>query len=153
MTQMRIRDVASCKQHRRAIIVLEDTGGRQELTFYADLDEARRLVQQLQRGPTACHPVFDFIRALLEAFDTRPTLVVLEDVHGHGVGANVHLRGANGEIVVPCYPPDALSLALRAGVPVYATPEALRHTAAEPGSSPPGQRDPITRWLENIEED
>jgi bifunctional DNase/RNase len=146
MTQMRIREVTSCPRHRRAIIVLEDVAARQRLTFYADVDEARRLAQELQRGAAACHPIFDFIRSLLQAVDARPALVVLEDVDGLGVGARVHVRCSDGEVVVPCYPPDALTLALRADVPVYATPDVLRQAAAPPPTDP----DDVTRWLDGL---
>lgn len=71
MTLMRIRDVTSCPQHRRAIIALEDVS----LTFYADPDDVRRLARELAGGPRVCHPVFDFIQSLLQAFHATPTRV------------------------------------------------------------------------------
>jgi bifunctional DNase/RNase len=152
MTRMRIREVASCAPHGRAIVVLEDADARPRLAFFADLHEAHRLATELQRGPAACHPIFDFIRCLLMAFDAQPTRVVLEDVPGQGVGARVHLRRAEGETVVPCYPPDALTLALRADVPVYATPDVLG-LAAGPSSTAPGEDDKMTRWLDGVTPD
>jgi len=49
-------------------------------------------------------------------------------------------------VPVPCYPPDAIALALRAGIPIYATHDALAH--AEP--SPPPPADAVSEWLERV---
>ena len=38
MTLMRIREIASCPQHKRTIIILEDVHQCLRLTFYADPD-------------------------------------------------------------------------------------------------------------------
>ena len=53
------------------------------------------------------------------------------------------------ELPVPCYPPDAIALALRTGVPVYATAAALSH--AEPAPPPPPRE--ITAWLDQVRPD
>lgn len=47
---------------------------------------------------------------------------------------------------MPCYPPDAIALALRAGIPIYATPDALGH--AEPSPTPPPGV--VSEWLERV---
>ena len=96
MTMMRIRELTTCDQHSRALVVLEDVASSCRLTFYADADDARRLARELARGPRACHPVFDFIMALLRSWHAAPVCVVLEDVDGDGIGALVCVR--QGEI-------------------------------------------------------
>jgi len=153
MTPMRIREIRNCAAHRRTLVVLEDVGGRLTLTFSADPEEARRLVRVRAREGCGCQPVYDFVQALLAALGARLTRVVLEDARGQGIAGRVWLRSAGGEQGVPCYPPDALALALRAGVPVYATADALAH--AEPVPGPPGA-DPVgdvARWLERVRPD
>ena len=52
------------------------------------------------------------------------------------------------ELPVPCYPPDAIALALRAGVPIYATAAALSH--ADPAPPAPGV---VTAWLDQVRPD
>ena len=49
----------------------------------------------------------------------------LEDVQGEGISGIVYVGAGGSELPVPCYPPDAIALALRAGIPIYATPDAL----------------------------
>ena len=74
------------------------------------------------------------------------TRVVLEDVQGEGIGGVVYVAASRAELPVPCYPPDAIALALRAGIPIYATPDALTH--AEPSPTPPPGA--VSEWLERV---
>ena len=64
------------------------------------------------------------------------TVIVLEDV--------VVIRHAETDIAITCYPPDAVAIALREGLSIYATPAALDH--AEPIARP----DEVARWLDGI---
>jgi bifunctional DNase/RNase len=148
MTLMRIRDLTACPRHRRALVHLEDDEGARRLTFSAEAEDARRLARELARGPRACHPIFDFIQALLRSCHAAPVRVVLEDVDGRGIGALVYLRQGDVESSIACYPPDALTIALRTGVPIYATPEALGQVRVAPETSP---RVPDTaEWLARV---
>lgn len=151
MIVMQIREVTACTVHERAIIMLHDVNERLKLTFYADLEEAQRLAHVIERGPCAGQPVYDFIQSLLEAFQTTATRVVLDEVKGELIGSFIYFRRAASDVVVPCYAPDALALALRANLPIYATAAALAH--AEPLSSSPStsnERGEVTQWLAQV---
>ncbi|MCL6640047.1 MAG: DUF151 domain-containing protein [Candidatus Rokubacteria bacterium] len=150
MTLMRLVELTRCPAHDRVVVVLEDAGRRRRLAFYADRLEAQRLARQVQRGPMACHPILDFIGALLVTWQASPVRVVLDDVAGQGITGVVCLRQGELELAVPCCPPDALALALRAGVPIYATEEALAHaeTAARRGVPADGQN--LAAWLDRL---
>jgi len=83
------------------------------------------------------------------------TRVVLEDVKGQGIGSRVYVRSGGDELGVPCYPPDALALALRAKVPIYATADALTHAqrvapSVDAGGGVADTRREVTRWLERV---
>jgi bifunctional DNase/RNase len=151
MTLMRIREIATCPQHKRTIIILEDVHQCLRLTFYADPDEACRLTQELERGPYVCHPVYDFIRRLLDALQATATRVVLDIVQGEGLDGLIYIQQAESERGIPCYASDALALALRANIPIYATAEALAY--AERLSLSPSMFDAsreVRQWLEQV---
>lgn len=149
MIVMRLRNLAFCPRHTRALVVLEDTSCSRRLTFYADPGETRRLQQLLEGGRGACHPVYDFIRAVLAALGASAIRVVLEDVEGRGVGAQVHIRQGESETVVGCYPPDAVALAIREQLPIFATEAALDH--AVPVSPPAAGPGDIADWLDHVQ--
>jgi bifunctional DNase/RNase len=145
---MYLHELTSCARHGRALVVLEDVAQTRRLTFYADPHETHRLAQAMASGPNVCHPVYDFVRALLRQLGAAPTRVVLEDVDGHGVGALVYVRHGEEDVAVSCYPPDALAVAVRETLPIYATPAALAH--AQPLPSPDGEQGQVSAWLWRI---
>jgi bifunctional DNase/RNase len=73
---------------------------------------------------------------------------VLDDVQGEGIAGLVYVGWGGAERPVPCYPPDAIALALRAGVPIFATPAALSHAVPSP---PPVEG--VQDWLERVRPD
>jgi bifunctional DNase/RNase len=117
------------------------------ITFSAEPREATRLARVLEAGPQACNPVLDFVRALLNSFEAGLARIVLDDVQGEGIAGLVYVGWGGTELPVPCCPPDAIALALRAGVPIYATPAALSH--AEPAPL----LDSVGPWLERVRPD
>ena len=151
MTLMRIREIASCTLHKRTIIILEDVHQCLRLTFYADPDEACRLIQELERGPYTCHPVYDFMRRLLEALQATATRIVLDVVQGEDLDGFVYVQQAESERGVPCYASDALVLALRANLPIYATAEALAYAERlSPSPSTFDEGGEMRQWLAQV---
>ena len=148
MTLMHVHELRLCPTHRTAVVRLDDTQHRLTMTFSADAHEAARLAKTMECGPQACHPVYDFVRALLDSFEAGLARIVLDDVQGEGISGLVYVGWGGGELPVPCYPPDAIALALRAGVPIYATPAALSH--AEPAPPSPGA---VSAWLDQVRPD
>jgi bifunctional DNase/RNase len=147
MTLMQVRELRLCPAHRTAVVQLDDAERGLTMTFSAEPREAARLARVLERGPQACNPVLDFVRALLNSFEAGVARIVLDDVQGEGIAGLVYVGWGGAERPVPCYPPDAIALALRAGVPIYATAAALSH--AEPAPLP----DRVGPWLERVRPD
>lgn len=99
-----------------------------------------------------CNPIYDFVDSLLSTLQATITRVVLDDAGELGVRAVVWLERADARLTIPCYPPDALGLALRAKVPIYATAEALaraRPLTTRGDISRPGPAE-VSRWLQRV---
>lgn len=127
MTPMRVRALLSSSDNERAVIVLEDVTQRLQFAFSADLHETRRLGRALDGAECHCNPIYDFIESSMRALQAVVTRVVLDDAGVPDIHAVIWLQRANVSLAIPCYPPDALGLALRAKVPIFATPAALAH--------------------------
>ena len=151
MIMMRLREMNACTVHGRAIIILEDVNERFRLTFYADLAEAQRLAQVMGQAPSAGQPVYDFIQSLLEVLQTTGTRIVLDAMQGERIISYIYLRRSASDVIVPCYAPDALALALRTNLPIYATAAALAHAEALSSSpSTPDAHGEVWQWLEQV---
>jgi Domain of unknown function (DUF151) len=66
-----------------------------------------------------------------------------------GISGRVYVRTEAGEDGVPCHPSDALALATRAGVPIFAAEGALRY-ACPPPIGPQHVRT-LREWLEEAD--
>ena len=113
MTPMRVRALLSSSDNERAVVVLEDVARRLQFAFSADLHEARRLGRALDGAECTCNPIYDFIESSLSALQAAMTGVVLDDAGASGIRAVIWLERADMRLTIPCYPPDALGLALR----------------------------------------
>jgi bifunctional DNase/RNase len=152
---MRVRALLSSSDNERVVVVLEDVAQRLQFAFSADLHEARRLGRALDSAECTCNPVYDFIESSLSAFQAAMTRVVLDDAGASGIHAVIWLQRADVSLTIPCYPPDALGLALRAKVPIYATAAALAHaTPLRTSDDVPRPGPPeVRRWLEGVSPD
>ena len=126
MTPMLISRLTHCPGHGQATVVLEDVALRLQLAFLIPMHEAHRLARTLGISPYPCVPVLELIDGLLARLKARVLHVVLDgdDVE---VSGTLYIRGNDGEATFPCHPADGLALAERAGAPIYATDEVLRH--------------------------
>lgn len=151
MVLMRIREVTCSHDPHRTVVVLEDLEQRFRLAFSTDPHEAHRLAREMGHARCACNPIYDFIQSLLHTFQASMTHVVLDDTGSKGIHALVHLQLPEEKMTLSCYPPDALALALRAKVPIYATPEVLVHAEwlSRPGALTAASEE-IRPWLEQV---
>src|SRR5438445_11455072 len=155
MTPMRIRALVPSPDEERAVVVLEDVEQRLQFAFSADLHEAHRLGRAVGRAQCTCNPIYDFIETLMTTLQAAMTRVVLDDAGALGIGAAVWLQRGDARLTIPCYPPDALGLALRAKVPIYATAKALAYARplTSTGDGPrPGPME-VSRWLQRVNPD
>ena len=137
------------------MVVLEDVAQRLQFAFSADLHEARRLGRALDGAECTCNPIYDFIESSLSALQAAMTRVVLDDAGASGIRARIWLERADVCLTIPCYPPDALGLALRAKVPIYATAAVLAHAMPLTTTDDvprPGLPE-VRRWLEGVSPD
>ena len=153
MILMHFREMRRCPEHHHAIILLEEVSGHRTLAVAADRDESARLWRELGRRSEGTHPIYDFVDKLLQTFGVAPARVVLEYVPGEGLGGSVVVRGAEGELTIPCYPSDALALAKRARVPIFVAGDVFSHV--QPFSSLTSEEDQlgggVAEWLERID--
>jgi uncharacterized protein len=149
MLRMVIRDLTNDPAGDRAVLCLEDMERRLRVALLIPMNEANRLARVLGFTPCPCVPVFELIESLLARFGAGLRKVVL-DGDDAGISGLLCIASGEAEVAVSCHAADALALAMRAGVPVYAVEGVLRH--AHPVEASPPQEDPaeLLRWLDRV---
>lgn len=114
--------------------------GRAELatddgtTLSVPLDPARAAELAAWPKPADLQPLSALVLTSLAAAGATPTDLVL-DVAGAALRALLSVARGDDTDVVVCTPQEAVSLAVRGGIKLYATDEALAHRTAR--STPP----------------
>ena len=96
--------------------------GSRRIYSYRDLLELRVIKTLLDAGIKleSVRDVFKYLRNHVES-EIAAAHIVITEVVGNTYFAELHLRGSGGERVISCRPSDAVAIALRAGVPKFAT--------------------------------
>jgi bifunctional DNase/RNase len=149
MIRMVVRDLTNDPAGDRAVLCLEDVERRLRVALLIPMNEANRLARVLGFTPCPCVPVFELIESLLARFGAGLRRVVLNGDDA-GISGTLCIAGGEGEIAVSCHAADALALATRAGVPVYAVDGVLRHAHPVEASAAREDAAELLRWLEQV---
>jgi hypothetical protein len=121
LTRVRVCD--RCGRGRADLVTDDGT------TLTIGLDPARAVELAAFPKPADLQPLSALTLAGLEATGATPTDLVL-DVAGTALRALLSVARGDDTDVVVCTPQEAVSLAVRGGLKLYATDEALAHEAA-----------------------
>lgn len=147
MTRMTVRGLLT-REGRQAVAVLESDEGDATLAFAIPTDEAHRLARALGLTPCPHSPICELVLGVVQRLAAAVGGVVIDGTED-GVVASLSLRSGGEELVLPCHPADALTLAVRAGAPIHATAAALALADAAP--RPPAPEPSVRRWLDDVQ--
>lgn len=106
--------------HNQPIVLLKETGGERFLPIWIGAVEATSIAFALQGVETARPMTHDLMKDLLDALSVTADRVVVTELKDGTFYAELLLDGPTGRTTVSSRPSDAIALAVRAGIPVYA---------------------------------
>jgi len=135
---------------REATVVLKATAGNLALGFLIPLNEASRLARVIGLGRCRCVPVYELIQEVFSLVGVSVSHAVL-DGDDQGIHSTLVVDREGSAHSLPSHPADAIALAVRANVPIYATRAALdkAYPLAEAEGGGPACRH-VTEWLERV---
>jgi bifunctional DNase/RNase len=107
------------------VLLQETTGEERTLPIFVGTPEATAIAYALQ-GVVPPRPMtHDLMRDLLIATDVDVDSVVITELRGSTYFAEIHLSQTGEAYTVSARPSDAIALAVRMGVPIYADDELI----------------------------
>ena len=129
MSEMRVVGVRVELPANQPILLLRETTGDRYLPIWIGAWEASAIAMRLQ-GLQAERPLtHDLFAAALQRLGVRVERVVISELADETYHARIHLQRDGFEVEVDARPSDALALAVRAEVPIYAADEVLAQAA------------------------
>ena len=129
LVEMVIESVRVHMLSNRHVVILKDPEGDRYLPIWIGAWEASAIAMRLQ-GLTAERPLtHDLFAAALERLGVHVERVVISELTEETYHARIHLERDGVQVEVDARPSDALALAVRAEVPIYAADEVLAQAA------------------------
>jgi len=143
LVEMVIESVRVHMLSNRHVVILKDTEGDRYLPIWIGAWEASAIAMRLQ-GLAAERPLtHDLFAAALDRLGVRVERVVINELTDETYHARIHLERDGVQVEVDARPSDALALAVRTEVPIYAADEVLAQAAlaADPDEDAAGEDD------------
>ena len=126
---MQIESVRVHMLSNRHVVILKDNEGDRYLPIWIGAWEASAIAMRLQ-GLSAERPLtHDLFAAALDRLGVRVERVVISELTDETYHARIHLERDGVQVEVDARPSDALALAVRAEVKIFAADEVLAQAA------------------------
>jgi bifunctional DNase/RNase len=124
-----VRVQTSSSQH---VVILKQVGRERYLPIWIGPWEAQAIAMRLQ-GMSPERPLtHDTFSTTLDALGVEIRRVVIADLADETFHARIHLTSGDREIEIDSRPSDALALAVRGGVRIFAAPRVLARAGVVP---------------------
>ncbi|HYL40130.1 MAG TPA: bifunctional nuclease family protein [Candidatus Binatus sp.] len=129
LVEMVVESVRVHMLSNRHVVILKDVEQDRYLPIWIGAWEASAIAMRLQ-GLAAERPLtHDLFAATLEQLDVKVNRVVISELADETYHARLYLQRDDQEVEVDARPSDALALAVRAEVPIFAAEEVLAQAA------------------------
>lgn len=106
--------------HNQPIVLLKESSGERFLPIWIGAVEATAIAFALQGVETARPMTHDLMKDLLDALTVSVDRIVVTELRDGTYYAEIQMDGPAGEAVVSSRTSDAIALAVRGGIPVFA---------------------------------
>ena len=117
--------------HNQPIVLLKERTGERFLPIWIGAVEATSIAFALQGVATARPMTHDLMRDLLSSLDVSVDRIVVTALRERTFYAEIQMTQDGEAIVVSSRPSDAIALAVRATVPIFADEEVLAEAGIE----------------------
>jgi hypothetical protein len=135
MIEMDLRVVENNFEHRRGGLVLSAKGGSRILRIYIGEGEARAIDKAVNRRTDRRPMTHDLILNVVEGMQAKLLSVLIDELRDDTFYAKLVLETPDGgqtrQVIIDSRPSDAIALAARAQVPIFASEEVLDEAGEE----------------------
>jgi bifunctional DNase/RNase len=127
------------------VIILKQTDAFRFLPIWIGQFEATAILMEVQGIKPARPLTHDLLKAIIESMKAEVKQIVINDLKDGTFFAQIHLVKNGNELEVDSRPSDAIALAIRAKVPIYASEKVIEKASIV---SPEGEEDEIKQFRE-----
>ncbi|MGH8895436.1 MAG: bifunctional nuclease family protein [Egibacteraceae bacterium] len=138
--------------HNQPIVLLRERNGERFLPIWIGAVEATSIAFALQGVVTERPMTHDLMRDLLSELGVHVDRIVVTELRDGTFYAEIQMTQAKQSVVVSSRPSDAIALAVRATVPIYANEHVLAEAGIHIEEEAEGDEDEVARFKEFLEQ-
>jgi bifunctional DNase/RNase len=120
MIELIVDSIRVNTQNYQRVLILKEKNAERSLPIWIGQAEADAIAIKIQ-GIAKSRPLsHDLMYSIISALTASLDYVLLNDIKGETFYAKIALNSGGKAVEIDCRPSDAIALAVRAGVPIYA---------------------------------
>lgn len=148
MYEMEVHGVNLDVLTNQPVIILKDLKSNRYLPIWIGQFEATAILMEVQ-GIRPSRPLtHDLLKNVIDSLSARITRIVISDLRDGTFYAQIHMSINSDNVQIDARPSDAIALAVRANVPIYADQTVLDQAAIV---NEIGEEEEIERFREFLE--
>jgi hypothetical protein len=148
MLEMEVHGVNLDVMTNQPVIILRDMESKRFLPIWIGQFEATAILMEVQGIKPSRPLTHDLLKSVIDTLKATVTRVVINDLREGTFYAQIHLLTDSTSLTIDARPSDAIALAVRVKVPIYADEKVLEKAAI---LSEEGEEDEIARFREFLE--
>ncbi len=133
------------------IVVLQDGEGRRVLPIWVGIFEANAIALQIENIATPRPMTHDLLRNVIQDLRADVQKVVVSDLKENTFYALIHLLVGGELVLIDARPSDAIALALRVRVPIFAEEQVIDNAKSLDITPDTGDSERLQKWLEALD--
>ena len=133
------------------IVVLHDGEGRRVLPIWVGIFEANAIALQIENISTSRPMTHDLLRNVIQDLKADVQKVVVNELKENTFYAVIHLLVGGELVVIDARPSDAIALALRVRVPIFAEEAVIDNAKSLDMTPDTGDSERLQKWLEALD--
>lgn len=125
MIEMKVAGIALDAGTRSPIVLLKDTTDRRALPIYIGQDQARAIINALERQNPPRPLTHDLMVNIMSAWDMTLERVIVHSLQDNTFYAVLTVRQGDEKKDIDARPSDAIALAIRTGTPIWVMEEVV----------------------------
>jgi hypothetical protein len=125
MIEMSIESIRVSLMNYQRVVILKEKGAERYLPIWIGPAEAEAIAVRLQEVSVARPLTHDLLRSIIDALGAQLNYILVNDLANDTFYARIYLDVSGKAVEIDSRPSDAIALAVRANVPIFAEESVL----------------------------
>ena len=148
MEKMLIHGVNLDVMTNQPVVILKDSDQKKFLPIWIGQFEATSILMELQGVKPARPLTHDLLKSMLDLLSLKVVKIIINDIVDGTFYAQIYLNKGDKDYSVDARPSDAIALAVRADVPIFATENVVKKASI---ISEEGEDDVVEQFKDFLE--